>query len=303
MHVEGPDDRTRRLVVDLKERLAEDAAAVMIFLGAGLSFGVGRRLGRGSFETPPPIADHSRFPSWLLLVDRMSRELQDRGADDRERWAYGEFAQHQDPIDVAQLYRDVVGNERFFEFLESQFATTQEDADFLTPSHEALVALPVRELFTTNYDGLIELAYGRWDGELTVSASPERFLAQEAARPKRHLIKLHGTWDEHASIVITRDDYARSRLDRVEMFRHLGQHARFATFLFVGFSLTDPNFNLIRDEARMVMEDAMPTSFLVQQHLDPVTRRYVESLGVEVVELFTWNELPEFLRSINPAAS
>jgi hypothetical protein len=25
----------------------------------------------GSFETPPPIADEARFPSWPLLIDRM----------------------------------------------------------------------------------------------------------------------------------------------------------------------------------------------------------------------------------------
>jgi hypothetical protein len=38
----------------------------------------------------------------------------------------------------------------------------------------------------------------------------------------------------------------------------------------------------------------------VQEQLDPVTRRYLESLGVQVVELFSWNNLPQFLYDINP---
>ncbi|HEV2772293.1 MAG TPA: hypothetical protein VGV57_05625, partial [Thermoleophilaceae bacterium] len=89
---ESSDVRNQRLVEELGVRLADDAATVMIFLGAGLSFGVGRRLGRGSFETPPPIDDDSRFPSWMLLVDRMKTELKERTADDWDRRAYDRFA-------------------------------------------------------------------------------------------------------------------------------------------------------------------------------------------------------------------
>jgi hypothetical protein len=300
MATEDAETRSARLTAELRNRIAEDAATVMIFLGAGLSFGVGGRLGRGSFETPPPIADNSRFPSWLLLAERMKNELVEGVGDEREQRALKDFAKDHDPIDVGQLYRDIVGTERYFEFLDSQFHTCEEDAELLTESHRQLVDLPVRELFTTNYDALIELAFGRWNGELAVSVNPQQFLALHASRPDRHLIKLHGTWDDHDSIVLTRDDYARSRLERTETFRHLGQQARFTTFLFVGFSLTDPNLNIIRDEARMVMGDDMPTSFVVQQHLDPVTRRYLESLSVEVVELFSWNNLPQFLHDINP---
>jgi hypothetical protein len=119
-------------------------------------------------------------------------------------------------------------------------------------------------------------------------------------RPEHHLIKLHGTWETPESIVLTRDDYARSRTQRAEMFRHLAQSARFSTFLFIGFSLSDPNFNLIRDEARAVMGDAMPTSYLVQQHVDPVTRSYLSSLDVETIELFSWNRLPALLQQLQP---
>lgn len=97
-----------------------------------------------------------------------------------------------------------------------------------------------------------------------MSTTPTEFLAARLARPPRHLIKLHGSFECPETIVLTRDDYARSRLERAEMFKHLAAEGRFTTFLFVGFSLADPNFNLIRDEARMVMGDHLPSSYLVQ---------------------------------------
>lgn len=293
-------DPSAEAIERLRVRLANDAGAVMIFLGAGLSFGVGRALGRGAFETPPPL-DDARFPSWPLLIDRMRERLVQGAGDGHEVHYLEQFMRSHDPLDAAQLFRLRVGTDECEAFLRSQFVTRDEDAAFLTPSHLELTRLPVRELFTTNYDSLIELAFREFGPELVVSAGPSEFLAATADRPKHHLIKLHGTWEAPKGIVLTRDDYARSRTHRAEMFRHLAQSTRFSTFLFIGFSLSDPNFNLIRDEARAVMGDAMPTSYLMQQRVDPVTRSYLSSLDVETIELFSWNYLPAFLRKLQPA--
>lgn len=295
-----PELRYATLTAELRERVEQRASAVMIFLGAGLSVGVGRALGRGTFETPPPLYDDARFPSWPILVDRMRQQLDAASVSETERLAFARFFKNHDPIDAAQVFRLEVGEDAYRAFLQEQFDTQLDDMGRLTPSHEALVRLPVPTLFTTNYDRLIELAFARWQTPLTISARPRDFLVHQATAPGRHLVKLHGTIENPETIVLTRNDYARSRLERAEMFRHLGERARFATFIFVGFSLADPNFNLIRDEARMVMAGDLPASYLVQQRTDAVTTRYLGSLGVKVIELFSWNELPRFLRDINP---
>jgi hypothetical protein len=295
--------RAAELTAELRERIAADAGAIMIFLGAGLSYGVGRQLGRAAFELPPASPDEKRFPAWSHMIDRMREELVASTTDEPARLGIERFFRDQDQLDCAQLFRQRVGEERYQAFLRNQFETRPEDAANLTPSHQALVELPVSEIFTTNYDRLIELAYERWGQDLAISSTPEAFLAQRAERPARHLIKLHGDIDEPKTIVLTRDDYARSRLARAEMFRHLAQEARFSSFLFVGFSLHDPTFNLIRDDARMVMGDSLPKSYLVQQERDPVMARFLEDLGVHVIELFSWNELPSFLWQLNPESA
>lgn len=271
----------------------------MIFLGAGLSVGVGRALGRATFEMPSPLADDARFPSWPMLIERMQQELLKSASDDDTK-SIDRFMREQDPLDAAQLFRLRTDAQSYRDFLTAQFVTHPYDAARLTPSHDALVELPVADLFTTNYDSLIELAFQRKGRELAVSSTPAEFLRVAVDHPETHLVKLHGTWERPDEIVLTRDDYARSRLERAEMFRQFAQTSRFSTFLFVGFSLRDPNFNLIRDEARAVMGDAMPRSYLVQEHVDPVMRQYLQALDVRVVELFSWNALPGFLEAINP---
>jgi hypothetical protein len=298
---EEAETRSQTVIAELRGRIGDDASAIMVFLGAGLSVGVGRPLGRATFEMPAPLADNTRFPSWGMLIERMLAELR-ASASEGEVGSVECFMREQSPLDAAQLFCLRTATGRYRAFLTEQFVTRPADGALLTPSHHELVALPVRDLFTTNYDSLIELAFAREGRELAVSTTPAEFLRVAVDHPDTHLVKLHGTWERPDEIVLTRDDYARSRLERGEMFRHVAQTARFSSFLFIGFSLSDPNFNLIRDEARTVMGDAMPTSYLVQQRVDPVMREYLQSLDVKVIELFSWNELPRFLRAINPEA-
>jgi hypothetical protein len=259
---EEAEVRAQAAVAELRGRLADDASAIMVFLGAGLSVGVGRPLGRATFEMPAPLADDARFPSWSMLIERMLAELR-ASASEGEAGSVERFMREQSPLDAAQLFRLRTAAERYRDFLTEQFVTRPADGARLTPSHHELVALPIRELFTTNYDSLIELAFAREGRELAVSTTPAEFLRVAVEHPETHLVKLHGTWERPDEIVLTRDDYARSRVERAEMFRRLAERARFSSFLFVGFSLSDPNFSLIRDEP--VMGDAMPTSYLLRK--------------------------------------
>ena len=62
-------------VKELRERLSTDDAQILIFLGAGLSFGAARQ--RGGFEHEGEYDDGRNFPGWKTLVNRMKRELLD----------------------------------------------------------------------------------------------------------------------------------------------------------------------------------------------------------------------------------
>ena len=73
------------------------------------------------------------------------------------------------------------------------------------------------------------------------------------------------------------------------------------SFLFVGFSLSDPNFNLLHDDIRLVYGMNVPASYCVQGRRNSVKDRYLRSLDVNTIWLDSWNDLPDFLTRINPA--
>lgn len=274
-------------------------ADLLVFLGAGLSYGVDR--GRAAFEVHE-YDDGHRFPSWPGLVNRMNARLRDLPEFEPLGESLDAFFDEQPAIDAAQLFRDRVGESNYVAFLTEQFQTHPTDARRLTRSHHELVRLPLRTMFTTNYDELIELAFEQAGQPLRVSVTPEEFIPHRQQRPDRHLVKLHGSIDQPASVVLTRDDYARSRRDRAEIFRFLGSELRYSHFLFVGFSLTDPNFSLLYDDARLALDGALPPSYVVQGRPDPVKEAYLRSLGVNTISLDWWEDLPQFLAGINPGS-
>lgn len=288
---------------------------LLVFLGAGLSYGAARLNGRADFDYhkydrwwphdfpfDPLVAgdDDLPLPSWPQLVNRMCREITMRHPEERE--ALRAFFIEEGSLDCAQLFRQTVGDANYTEFLREQFDSSRHEFIAPTPSHEALVQLDLPLLFTTNYDELIEQAYLAAGLPLRVTVSEPEFRARRAERPTRHLVKLHGSIDRPETIVLTRSDYAAARAERQEMLSFLRSEMTEATFLFVGFSLSDPNFNMLHDDIRLTYGINTPPSYTVQARRNTVKERYLLSLGVNTIWLDSWNNLPEFLGAVDVAS-
>jgi hypothetical protein len=291
------DSLNQEHVHNIREALAEKAR-VLVFLGAGLSFGAARLSAKAGFESYPRD-DELPLPSWPLLIARMRKAL-DARADEQDKHYLEDFFKHEGPLDCAELFRQTVGEQNYAQFLFEQFDASRYPFVNITPSHEQIVKLDLPLLFSTNYDQVLEQAYRQANVQLDVSIDEEDFKGNLARRPARHLVKMHGGIENAKTVILTRTDYAKSRSLRKEMFRYLRSELTRATFLFVGFSLADPNFNLLHDDVRESLGMLAPVSYTVQGRRDPVKSRYLESLGINTVWLGDWNYLPDFLSRINP---
>lgn len=291
------DEQNARLIADIRDRLADGHTDVFVFLGAGLSYGVGR--GRTTFEREH-YDDGLRFPSWPLLVTRMRDRVASLPELNEYRDSVDKFFTEQNAIDCAELFREKVGTANYYAFLREQFVTTPSDRQQLTASHHELTKLPVRTIFTTNYDELIEIAFQDSGRDLRVSSTPAEFLVHWRESDRTHLVKLNGSIARPDTTILSRMDFAKARRERTEMLSQLSQELKFCTFVFIGFSLADPNFNLIHDEARLATNDDMPLRYMVQARRDPIKEAYLRSMGVNTINLDRWEALPQFMAAINP---
>ena len=123
-----------------------------------------------------------------------------------------------------------------------------------TPNHQILARLPITTYWTTNYDKLIETSLKNAGKIVDVkSAVPQ--LAN--TRPRRDAIvyKMHGDVERPDEAVVTRDDYERYHVRRGAFINALAGDLVSKTFLFLGFSFTDPNLDQVLARVRITFAE------------------------------------------------
>lgn len=123
--------------------------------------------------------------------------------------------------------------------------------DYVEPgdAHLAFASLPFDTVYTTNFDLLLEDAF-------THIRKPFRSIAGEQQMPfhggfsATSIIKMHGDLRHEEHIVVTTEDYARYLKNYPVIATHLSAQLITRSALFIGYSLTDPDFVNIRKVIR-----------------------------------------------------
>jgi len=206
----------------------------------------------------------------------------------------------EDAPDVAQRYVDAHGRLALLKYLEVTLGRVRTPG----PMHEVLAELPVSVVVTTNYDQLLEQALARRD-ELPLVIARDSQIDDTLGGPsiarqgRPVIVKLHGCLSDPETIVLTRDDYVGYPRQHARMIDCLRQLLATQTFLFVGFSLTDPNFREIHRSTRRGQDQTATRSFL----LDALSRPSAEvaewrAQGVETLLFHDFDEKLAFIRRL-----
>jgi len=188
-----------------------------VFAGAGLSMASG-------------------YVDWKHLLDEVIRDL---GLDP---------AKEHDLVTIAQYHCNQAGGNRaqLTQTIFKHFSPTKAP----TPNHRILARLPIRTYWTTNYDKLIEKALEEARKVPDVKYTEKQLTT---TRPERDAVvyKMHGDIDHPTETVISRDDYEEYPLKMEAFVWALRGDLVEKTFLFLGFSFTDPNIDYILSRVRV----------------------------------------------------
>lgn len=118
-----------------------------------------------------------------------------------------------------------------------------------TENHRIFSRLPISTYWTTNADKLIEKSL-----ESTGKNPDVKFTVNQLAitKPKRDAIvyKMHGDADHPDQAILIKDDYETYHLKMSPFITTLSGDLVSKTFLFIGFSFTDPNLDYILSRVR-----------------------------------------------------
>jgi Sir2- and TIR-associating SLOG family/SIR2-like domain len=208
------NNETDAFISKFLTELREDNAA--LFIGAGLSKNAG-------------------FVDWIELLSPIANQL---GLDARRET---------DLVGIAQYHVNANATNRheLNQLLIDKFS----DLGSPTKNHEILARLPIRTYWTTNYDRLIERAIE--DGGKRVDA---KYTNEQLATTRRGrdaiVYKMHGDIETPDKAILTKDDYERYHQTHGPFITALAGDLVERTFLFLGFSFSDPNLDYVLGRIR-----------------------------------------------------
>jgi len=221
----------------------------VLFVGAGLSAGTG-------------------CTTYHELITKMAQRL----GEDLSTTDQGAY------LDLAQWFREQCPGETgrlIFDLFGSHNTAVRPSL-----AHYLLMSMPVRYVLTTNYDDLLERALRalRRYPECVVTDAQ---IAQTGRRNGTFVVKMHGDADHckdlddaNDGIVVSRDDYDRFFAAKPMMASLLEGLLLNRTFLFVGYSLRDPNFRQIHAKIAHTLREAKQPAFtLVFENLSEPARK------------------------------
>lgn len=263
----------------------------VFFIGAGLSVGSG-------------------FPTWNGLIKNLIDLADKHGRATKERIKeYKKLVKDNTKLLFLAEELKVDLGSYFSEYFEAEFSKPGRKP---TINHEFIAKTNSSLIITINYDDLIERAFNKVRGEYpnTLSYTQSREAANNFWRGKFFILKAHGDVKlDVQSIILSQRDY-RKTLYRENGYRSLLQSI-FTTksIVFLGVSLTDPEFNQLLDYLHDSYHGGGPSHYLLVDDANysaALTRRYKDDFKIETITFPNpkkdYAELTQFLKIISKYA-
>ncbi len=172
--------------------------------------------------------DAKALPIWSELTKKMSEKLYPQGVK-------GSSAT-ENSLKLAQEYTTRFGQSELHRFLQELV----QDDDFKPgDKHTQLLKLPWRDIFTTNWDTLLE----RTNSSVVERAySVVRNIDEIPLVNRPRIVKLHGSFPSYFPLIFTEEDYQTYPTKFAPFVNTVQQAMMESVFCLIGFSGDDPNF-------------------------------------------------------------
>lgn len=204
--------------------IKEENAA--IFAGAGLSAPLG-------------------FVNWAGLLEPLAVEI---GVD---------ISRENDLVALAQYYKNETNNRsELNNRIIGEFCCKTGS----TENHEILARLPIGIYWTTNYDSVIEDTLKSNGKVVDIKYTIDQL---SITKPKRDAVvyKMHGDKEHPSEAVLLKEDYEIYNTKFAPFITALSGDLISKTFLFIGFSFTDPNLDYILSRVRVTYNENQRTHY------------------------------------------
>jgi hypothetical protein len=263
-------------IEDIAKRIHDPAlhGAASVMVGAGFS------------KNADVVDDEASAPNWEELAVSMFEALYQKPEDEAEikSWEIQKIKKTsgKNVLKLAEEYKSVFGRNKLNKFIE---ANINDDRYIPGDLHKKLLSLNWRDVFTTNYDTLLE----RTIDKINVKFNYKILTSQNDLPGSTHprIIKLHGSVDSAKHYIICEEDYRTYPVQFAPLVNTVQQAMLETQLCLIGFSGDDPNFLSWLGWLRDNMGENCPTIYLVGlfQNMSAAEKMTLESQNITVVDL------------------
>lgn len=260
------------MTIEWDRSLVEELSGrrVIPFLGAGATM---------SCERKAPDGATGRAPDWPQLLSLL-RDAAQCSAEDLSHIAT--LIEKDKFLDAAQIIQSKISKQEHARILRSEFQNLEPGL-----LHESILRLDQRLVMTTNYDCAYEDFCMRGAGRdgYAVLHYYDDGLINRLRSPTRLILKLHGSVRQPEKTVLSRSEYFRARASNPHFFSLVQSLFATSTILFIGFSLLDPDIQLLLETTNIGGEDSFRHYAVIPSGThEAVSRAMSEAYGINLIE-------------------
>jgi hypothetical protein len=256
------------------------------FVGAGISVG-----------TVSSLPNEQRFPDWPGLIERLAERLarEDAAAAAEVRAALP------DTMKAAQLAVDCLGRPLFLDEMMKAFGRSRAPVGANLSAALAIWRLQAPFIITTNYDKVLEWPWEVGDVQRIHNDEPTALAMLHNPSGRRRVWHLHGAIERLDTIILTTGQYLKlypkendpKRIEYQNSFEQFKHLLKTRSFLFLGFSLTEPVLRQKLDDVMELTERTAPIKFLLLragEADDAKKKEFMDRYNVRVLEFANFGD-------------
>ncbi|WP_437526497.1 SIR2 family protein [Sorangium sp. So ce726] len=231
------------------------------------------------------------LPDWLTLATQLGTRVQREGKAPDVVAEISDLLQRRQFIDALSAAKQALGEHEFNLAIEK---AVDDERATIPDLAKAIAELKpkLRAVITTNLDRFLERAFG---GDWQDLSSPTGDLAQKS----RYILKLHGTRIDRRTWIFARDEYDQATFGWPNHRSAFETLFRAYPILFVGYGLSDDDFDMTLGATRALAGANPPVHFaLVRAPIPPYRRTRLERAGLRLVEYDKHDDVPGILRTL-----
>jgi hypothetical protein len=242
------------------------------------------------------------LPTWTELLTSMVQELKEELDEEQletlAREELDSLIAKEKLLEVADYCKENLTDVQYNTILSRHLRGT--DCDIPEP-HKIIVDLPFSAIVTTNFDKLLEQAYigvkRSWPHSPTHRDAD--LLGTLLYDNSFFLLKAHGDIDRPSSMVLTAPDYQEIIHSNPAFNAVFSAILLTKSILFVGYSLSDPDFRLLLDWQFTTFKGAAPQRYALMRGIGKIERDVLwRTARIRVLPYDDHDEVLQFLRQL-----